>query len=177
MKKRKTNRTAESLGDRIARMSEEDRQDWTDETYIKITDEAVMALHLAGWKIVDQDDPNHLWPFSTVATGCRCPPWCEDLDAATATPADGLRSLLKARTVVLQAIEAARNPDKLRERLLKFFEGTAAWAGVPREQYEHLSKMSTQALRNDALYVLNYWLAEVDRRRRRAFKKINEPTS
>ena len=74
-------------------------------------------------------------------------------------------------------IEATRNPDKLRERLLKFFEGAAAWAGASPEQYEYLFKMSTQALRNDALYVLNYWLAEVDRRRRRAFKEMNEPTS
>ena len=86
MKKRKTNRTAESLGDRIARMSEEDRQDWTDETYMKITDEAVMALHLAGWKIVDQNDPKHLWPFDSAETGSQCPPWCEDLATATATP-------------------------------------------------------------------------------------------
>ena len=114
-----------------------------------------------------------LWRFDSAETECPCPPWYEDLAVATATPPDGLQSLLEARTAVLQAIEATRNPDKLRERLLEFFEQVAAWAGVPREQYEHLSKMSTQDLRNDALYVLNCWLAQIDRRWRKAFKEMN----
>jgi hypothetical protein len=42
-----------------------------DEIFTKITDEAVMALHLAGWKIVCQDDPKHLWPFGGVRRGAR----------------------------------------------------------------------------------------------------------
>jgi hypothetical protein len=73
-----------------------------------------------------------------------------------------LRSLLEARTALLQTIEAAKNPDILRERLLKFFE--VAGAGASREQYESLSKMSTQALCQDALYLLNYWLAAATER-------------
>ena len=56
MKKRKINRPTESLGDRITRMSDEYRQDWVDELLAKITDETVMGLHHAGWKIVNQDD-------------------------------------------------------------------------------------------------------------------------
>jgi hypothetical protein len=57
-----------SLVDWLARVPEQDRQDWaSDLVGMSITDEVVMALDMLGWKIVDQGDPSHLWPgFETI---------------------------------------------------------------------------------------------------------------
>ena len=69
----------ETLGVWLAKMSEERRARWAGDRTTVIDDEIAMALHIAGWKIVSQDDPNHLWPFDTIESGCQCPPWRKDV--------------------------------------------------------------------------------------------------
>jgi hypothetical protein len=44
-----------------------------------IPDYHVIALELAGWKIVAREEPFSLWPFDSKACGCKCPDWCDNL--------------------------------------------------------------------------------------------------
>lgn len=59
---------------------EKTRQNWADKNIGFISDRHVLALDIAGWKIVRKDGGNHLWPFSSKATKCDCPDWCHDVD-------------------------------------------------------------------------------------------------
>jgi hypothetical protein len=61
-------------------MSDDARDRWASDMMAEVTDEIAKALDIAGWKIVFQDDPTCLWPFSSKETGSTCPDWCEDLD-------------------------------------------------------------------------------------------------
>ena len=49
-----------------------------------------LALHIAGWKIVaNDDDPDAStpkWPFDSKAFDCDCPEWCDDISARRETP-------------------------------------------------------------------------------------------
>ena len=68
-------------GDWLAQASEEQLLDWASERLDEITDAHVIALDAQGWKIVSKDDDAHHWPYSSGNTACKCPDWCEDLEA------------------------------------------------------------------------------------------------
>jgi hypothetical protein len=77
---------------RIAYMLEhaddETKQDWAAGRIENITDRDVIALDLAGWKIVPKEAERHdggmrpRWPFDSSRTG-PCPDWCEDISKLT----------------------------------------------------------------------------------------------
>jgi hypothetical protein len=64
---------------------DETKQDWASAVLEHITGREVIALDLAGWKIVPKDDEaaedevRPKWPFDSSRTGCPCPDWCEDM--------------------------------------------------------------------------------------------------
>jgi hypothetical protein len=47
----------------------------------EITNCHVMALDIAGWRIVHRDGEQPKWPFDSKYTGCECPAWCDDVSA------------------------------------------------------------------------------------------------
>jgi hypothetical protein len=59
-------------------MSEDEQLEWASDVMCDLTDEAAKALDVAGWKIVNKDDPNNRWPFCSELAGCASPDWCED---------------------------------------------------------------------------------------------------
>ena len=60
-------------------------QEWAARQMCGITDKHTLALHIAGWKIVaNDDDPDAStpkWPFDSKAFDCDCPEWCDDISA------------------------------------------------------------------------------------------------
>ena len=74
----------------------EHQQNWAARKMEDITDKHVLALHIAGWKIVRQEDesdygPNDgvppKWPFGDKHA--VCPEWCEDLSANSRSVTSG----------------------------------------------------------------------------------------
>lgn len=61
--------TEGTLGDHLARQSEEELQDWASEVLDDITKEHITALDIMGWRIVRKHNPKSLWPFSIDTRG------------------------------------------------------------------------------------------------------------
>ena len=64
--------------------TEDELEEWASKKMESITDLHVVALNMAGWKIVRQHEEDigfvtPKWPYDSKHTGYDCPEWCEDM--------------------------------------------------------------------------------------------------
>ena len=56
-----------------------DLEEWVDGVLSEITDEQILALDAAGWKIIPKDHlDQRQWPFGAEDNEHLCPGWCRD---------------------------------------------------------------------------------------------------
>jgi hypothetical protein len=70
-------RRGERLDAYLARLTEDQREDWIIDRLFSITDEQIIVLDMCGWKITSKDD-HRRWSFDSEGNGHACPEWCAD---------------------------------------------------------------------------------------------------
>jgi hypothetical protein len=71
------------LAEQLAKMSEDERDEWSLQVMQEITDRHVVALDMGGFAIVPQSEVASTstprtdgWPYDSSKTGYNCPHWC-----------------------------------------------------------------------------------------------------